>query len=110
MTTKKISNYKVTIILRKTLSLWLKQISDLSLRPAALPSVSAPVACVVNGEVVTSICLQMGRVIRESLTAAKVQICAGSVAAVEDLSFFGLEDCSRVFFFLCPLRLLSVSK
>ncbi|KAL0791069.1 hypothetical protein Bca101_007315 [Brassica carinata] len=52
----------------------------------------------------------MGRVLRESLTAARVQICAGSVAAVDDLSFSGLEDCSRVFFFLCPLRLLSVSK
>ncbi|WZZ46613.1 hypothetical protein YC2023_042872 [Brassica napus] len=51
----------------------------------------------------------MGRVLRESLTAARVQICAGSAAAVDDLSFSGLEDCSRVFFFLCPLRLLSVS-
>ncbi|KAF3510624.1 hypothetical protein F2Q69_00001736 [Brassica cretica] len=50
----------------------------------------------------------MGRVLRESLTAARVQICAGSVAAVEDLSFSGIEDCSRVFFFLCPLRLLSL--
>ncbi|WZZ53957.1 hypothetical protein YC2023_054064 [Brassica napus] len=39
---------------------------------------------------------ETGRVLRGSLITTRVQICAGSEAAVEDIDFSEFEDCSRV--------------
>ncbi|KAG5382964.1 hypothetical protein IGI04_034434, partial [Brassica rapa subsp. trilocularis] len=75
------------------------------LRSAAPPSVSAPVYLLLSFAFVSTSCVGYaclsvaaitGRVLRGSLIMARVHICAGSEAAVEEIGFPEFEDCSRV--------------